>query len=361
MDQAHVEPGTEPRSTLAAATRREATLRMGPLMQLPRVLAELGFDPVAVLDGTGIEAAFFADADMPLPYGAALRLLAHCGQHTGCEHLGLLLGERSGAEALGLTGMLLLAAPDVGTGLAHLAQYLDLHDRGAAVVFETSGHDCWLGYDILVDEDAGVSIAQDLALAIARNLMRACCGEIWAPREVLLPRPAPADPGPWARYFLAPVRFGAARCALRFPRDWLQRRLAASNPTLHAYLRKEAERLQSLLGRDAVDDVRRVVQGLVAYGPVSAARVASLLGMHERTLHRRLRTHDTSFRRVRDEVLLHIARCLLGTTSMRVAEVAAALGYSEASAFIHAFGRWSGQTPEEWRRAARSRRAGRAG
>ena len=75
-----------------------------------------------------------------------------------------------------------------------------------------------------------------------------------------------------------------------------------------------------------------------------------LLGMHERTLNRRLQVDGTSFRRVRDEVLYSASQQMLRTTSMRLAEVAAALGYAEPSAFIHAFTRWSGQTPDRWRR-----------
>ena len=34
---------------------------------------------------------------------------------------------------------------------------------------------------------------------------------------------------------------------------------------------------------------------------------------------------------------------------MPLAQIAAALGYSEASAFTRAFRRWSGQTPTTWR------------
>lgn len=357
-DRPHIAAGVTPPRPGTGATRREATLRMGPLMRLPRVLADLGFDPAEVLEGTGIEPAFFANADMPLPYRAAMRLLIHCAHRTGCEHLGLLLGEHAGPDSLGLPGMLLLAAPDVGTALAGLVQYQDLHDQGAAILLETAGESCLLGYEILVGADADVATAQDLAMAVGRNLMRACCGGTWAPSEVLLPRPAPADPAPWARHFQAPVRFGAARCALRFSRHWLQRHLAAANPTLHAYLRTEVERQQSLLGHDLVDEARRVLQGLVAYGPVSAARVASLLGVHERTLHRRLHSHGTTFREIRDEVLYRLARQLLGTTSMQVAEVAVTLGYAEASAFIRAFDRWSGRTPQRWRHAARIGEAG---
>jgi len=109
--------------------------------------------------------------------------------------------------------------------------------------------------------------------------------------------------------------------------------------------------LQARLGKGLVDEVRRIVHSTVSSPPCNVARVAQLLGLHERTLNRRLQADGTSFRRLRDEVLHEMSRQMLGNTSMGVADVAVALGYAEASAFIHAFTRWSGQTPDRWRRA----------
>jgi AraC-like DNA-binding protein len=40
---------------------------------------------------------------------------------------------------------------------------------------------------------------------------------------------------------------------------------------------------------------------------------------------------------------------LLQDTQVPLGQIAAALGYSEASAFTRAFRRWSGETPTAWR------------
>jgi len=52
---------------------------------------------------------------------------------------------------------------------------------------------------------------------------------------------------------------------------------------------------------------------------------------------------------VRDDARYTMAQQLLTNTSMSIAEVAASLGYAEASAFVRAFTRWSGTTPGKWR------------
>jgi AraC-like DNA-binding protein len=89
---------------------------------------------------------------------------------------------------------------------------------------------------------------------------------------------------------------------------------------------------------------------MAARPPCTASRVAALLNVHERTLNRRLQAEGTSFSQLRDGVLHTMAMQMLGASSMPLADVAMALGYSEASAFIRAFTRWSGQTPDRWRR-----------
>ena len=46
---------------------------------------------------------------------------------------------------------------------------------------------------------------------------------------------------------------------------------------------------------------------------------------------------------------LEVARQLLKGTRMRIADIALALGYANTSGFSHAFQRWSGTPPSEWR------------
>ena len=89
-------------------------------------------------------------------------------------------------------------------------------------------------------------------------------------------------------------------------------------------------------------------------------RVAAMLGLHERTLNRRLQAEGTTFMQLRDAALHSKSLQLLGFSAMNLAEVAEALGYADATTFIRAFNRWSGQTPGQWRRAQLLRqRAGR--
>lgn len=333
------------------------TVRVGPLSQIPRVLTDLGFEPGPILREAGFAPAFFDDPELPIPYVAGGRLLAHCVTVTGCESFGLMVGELGGPSSLGLAGFLMMNAPDVGTALRDLVTYLRVHDRGGVASLQVGRDTAFLGFTVVEPQTPSPEQVYDLSIAIARNLMRSLCGADWNPTEVLLPRRRPADPLPWHRYFQAHVQFDAGQAALTFPTRWLSHPVRLADPLLRRLLRQQADAMGDRSG--FLDEVRRIVSGTVALDASTAANVAALLGMSERSLNRRLLEAGMPFRRLRDDVRYGMSRELLGNTSMNLTQIAASLGYAEASAFVRAFTRWSGATPHRWRTARRhGRRAG---
>jgi AraC-like DNA-binding protein len=100
-------------------------------------------------------------------------------------------------------------------------------------------------------------------------------------------------------------------------------------------------------------DLRRVLRTELLRGTCSASNIARLFSMHRRTLYRHLRTEGLAYRRVANEIRFEIACELLENTDMALSQVAAALKYSELSAFTRAFRRWSGKTPSAWRGSCR--------
>ena len=68
-----------------------------------------------------------------------------------------------------------------------------------------------------------------------------------------------------------------------------------------------------------------------------------------RTLRRQLRLQNTSFRQLSDELRVHVALRYLRETKMTVEDIAFELGFSDPANFRHAFRRWTGKTPHEYR------------
>lgn len=81
--------------------------------------------------------------------------------------------------------------------------------------------------------------------------------------------------------------------------------------------------------------------------------LAMELHLTVRTLRRRLDDEGSSYRLLLDEVRQALAEELLATGAIRLEEIAERLGYGEVSNFIHAFRRWKGMTPRQYRQRRR--------
>ena len=78
--------------------------------------------------------------------------------------------------------------------------------------------------------------------------------------------------------------------------------------------------------------------------------IAGHLAMTTRTLQNKLKEADTSFRKLQDEVRKLLAIGYLKEGNDSICEIALLLGFADQSAFHHAFKRWTGRTPGEFRR-----------
>jgi AraC-like DNA-binding protein len=93
---------------------------------------------------------------------------------------------------------------------------------------------------------------------------------------------------------------------------------------------------------------------------VSLEAVAKQLHVTARTLRRKLRQEDTSFRQLVDDLRLRLSIRYLRETDLAIGEVAHSLGFSDDASFRHAFRRWTNAAPAEFRARLREYRGSRA-
>jgi AraC-like DNA-binding protein len=327
-----------------------ATVRVGPLMSIPDILREYGSDPNPVLANFGFEPGHFKNPDYELPFVTTSRLIERCVEITGCDHLGLLIGMRAEPSSLGIAGLMLRTAPDVRTALQALLRHLSLHDTGGTPSVATKGEISSLSYVVHVPGVSAINQIYDLSMAMGCNLMRSLCGKDWNPDKVLIARPVPDDKAPYRQFFRSPVRFNTTESALIFPASWLDHKLPSEDPLLFKYFENRAKELHQSRNGDLINILHQFVRNTLITQECTACAAARHVGIHERTLNRRLREHGTTFRDEVNQVRYTMARGFLASTHASCAEIALAVGYNDATAFNHAFKRWSGMSPAQWRK-----------
>lgn len=79
--------------------------------------------------------------------------------------------------------------------------------------------------------------------------------------------------------------------------------------------------------------------------------MAGALALSPRSLRRKLEQEGVSYREIVEEERKQLAIQLLENTEMKIDELAAHLGYTDAGGFVRAFRRWLGCSPRDYREA----------
>jgi len=172
------------------------------------------------------------------------------------------------------------------------------------------------------------------------------------PIEVCIAHREPAYGALFSRVFFAPVRFECGYNALVFPVSMLAQPMRTADPLLHAVLARQADReLGELADQSAFPlKVRQAIEAELPGGaPLEA--VSARLHMSAGALRSRLRQHGLSYSALLDRLRRDRAQRALRQSQRSVAEIAHELGFAHPPAFIRAFRRWFGVTPNAYREA----------
>ncbi len=138
---------------------------------------------------------------------------------------------------------------------------------------------------------------------------------------------------------------GASGMTLRFPASWLEIATMVVEPA--PGVTEVAFPAPNMI--NLVEQTRRILQRRIADPEFGIPETAVALGMSVRTLQSGLRNAGTNLSDTRQDIRKVLATEWLQTTDMKIAEIAASLGYTSSSNFTRAFRVWTGQTPGEFR------------
>jgi AraC-like DNA-binding protein len=187
-------------------------------------------------------------------------------------------------------------------------------------------------------------------IALVR-LVRHLSGDNWLPTRVHLTHYRDCLHPAFKSFFGCDVAFGGVTDQITFPFALQSVPLTTADPFLHAMLIAQCEDMH--IDRQGPAALRASVENEIApllpHGKAQASEVARILGMSQRTLARRLTAERSSFTAILDEMKCDLAKRYLREADLPITTIAWLLGYQEASAFTHAFKRWTGKTPKQAR------------
>ncbi len=315
---------------------------------------KLGVDTTAILRAAGVDRAVIEDPDGRLPREKVRDLWRQAYQATGDPDLALHAAEALRFGAYRVIDYLAASAPTVGEAIAHVSAYFPIINSAVRLPISERGPNMTMG--IVCPEDPAHLSRPYVEYTFAAVFLRVrqATGVRFPLTGVDMAFPAPASIAEHQRIFECPVRFGAAENVMRVGREAWDTANTRADPLLFGVLADHARILGQKVPSEpeAVREVRQAIVERLNGGDLSLESVAKQLAMSPRTLQRRLREHGLGYADLLDSTRASAAKNYLSDRQISVAEVAYLLGFAEQSSFTHAFKRWTGKAPNEYRKQA---------
>ncbi|GAB96875.1 putative AraC family transcriptional regulator [Kineosphaera limosa NBRC 100340] len=326
-------------------------IRAAALRGFAPLVTELGGEPAEYLQRAGLDPAVLGDDEALVPVERFAAALALAGAELDCPHLGLLLSQRQDLEVLGPLAVVLESAPTMGEALHSAERFLFVHSSTAGVQLlpDPRGEPGVIAVELT---PADMPLGLELGLGLLHRIAGMFTGGDYGLRGVHLPGPPVATESVYAQVFGAPVRFRTGRGLLRVPATLPEQRLRTGDELLHRMAVQYLETNAATHAATTSGQVTRVLAGSLSSNVPLIGTVAGLLGLHPRTLQRRLAAEGTTFAQVLDEVRRDRAYYLIVSTDLPFRQISAQVGLSDPAALTRACRRWFAAPPRALRQAA---------
>ncbi len=277
-------------------------------------------------------------------------LLDVASRELGDPSFGMHLGQSLDLKDLDLLGYICLNSATLSDCLENLIRYCRVFSDGFDLAITHEGMSVVITTTILDKMATGLPQSTELRLSLFRPMLRALLGQDVQLLAVDMPH-APIGPtSEYERVFGVPVRFHASRSAVAIDRDLMSAPIRNADNYLLQILTQHAEDVLERLPNTS--DFHQAVQNSIASrlpsGRTSISDVARDLGMSSRTLARRLKDHGISYRDLLNQLRRQLALRYLSNGHHTQAQIAYLLGFTDVSAFSHAFKRWTGLPPSRY-------------
>ncbi len=313
-----------------------------------KVFAQHGVDPQHLLAGSGISAADLGHADARITTQQELQVCANAVALR--EDIGLELGRRMHVSCYGMLGYALLSSATLGDALRLALQFPALLGTMFHLRLVEHGEHAWLSAS---EHHEAPGLAAFNAEFCMVSLKVICDDLLGQPLALLAARFAHPRPGYHALYadaFACPLEFQAADNAFAFDRAWLDTPLPLADAITHQAMDERCRRLNlEFTGRQAwLGRIRQLLQQQLSAAP-GLDGLARQMNCSSRTLRRHLQALGCSYQQLLDELRFEQAKQLLNQAHLPIHQIAETLGFSETASFRHAFQRWCGVGPRQYR------------
>lgn len=315
-------------------------------------LREFGKDAAPILAQAGATAEQACNDSIRLEVSKQIRILDLAAKEIGDEFLGFHLGRDFDLREIGLVYYIIASSERLADAIRNAARYSGIMNDGIRLHFRQDNRAVTIALDYVNVDRRSDRHQIEFWLVTVIRICRQITDTRLAPRHLRVRHNRDTTPAEFRTFFGTDVEFGADADEIVFPAPIGSFPLTKRDNYLNDLLRQYAD--EALASRPRhLGHFRSAVENaltqLLPHGEGSASKVAQHLGMSARTLARKLNAEGVTFADILDQLRSALAQRYLSERGLPISEISWLLGYREVSSFTHAFKRWTGKTPRQYR------------
>lgn len=322
------------------------------VMMIAETLESYNVDYRPVFEELGMNVKELGDPNARYDHSAVLKLWSLVTDLTGDPCFGLKTRHFYRPTSLHALGFSWLASPTLLEAFNRLQRYVRIVNTAAKIQIDKKASFTQLTVSTSIAHIDKYPAAIDTGLSIVLHMCRLIYGNDLQPIKVQMRRPQPAQMHlkKYLELFGAPIEFGHNNNALFFDNAVVNRRLPTGNIEL---ARANDQVINNYLSH--LDDtstgirVKTKITELLPTGNVTEEKIASVLNVSLRTMQRKLKEENTSFKNILNTTRQELADHYMELSRMSLNEITYLLGFSDPANFSRAFKRWHGIPPSEYR------------
>jgi AraC-like DNA-binding protein len=332
------------------------------LASYPRLVTELGGDPLRLLRAAGIRPPDVGDYDAFIPFRGVLQAVESAAEATATPDFGRRLAALQGIEILGPVGVAARTSPTVAEALNIFTTYLAAYSPalGIRVTRLDDPHRSFIVFEFLLEHAPPFPQSMELSLGVSLRVLRFLLGSDWSPLSIQFPHDPLTPLADYVAYFGCTPHFAERTAGFTIRSSDLRRPLRRDDVAHRALV----EYLNTITASETglAQSVRIIVRQLLPTGAATLEVIAAQFNLHPKTLQRRLADEGVTFAALVDEVRKQAAERYLQTTQISLCHLTRELGYAEQSVLTRSCRRWFGCGPAAYRKRLRpsARRAARS-
>lgn len=322
----------------------------------PQLVVSLGGEPDTLQRAVGLEPELLRQGEGSVSYRNMADLLALTATRLGVADIGMRLARIQAGEIQTPLLGLMASSATFGEALERVIAHSYAHSRAATIWLDKQPDEgtVLVGHDILAEGIADPrQVIEQILLVEYLVGLRASGGRTPA-RKVLFRHQPVSDPAVYRWHFGLEVMFGQAVDAIVYGAHVLECRMIEPDPMGCEGLTDQIVAAYPVHEQPLYVRVRGLVVHSLHTPACNSEDVAGRLGLHCRTMHRRLREQGTSFQAIKHEVRRERLVNLLDLTDLSLAAISEQLGFAEQSAMTRFCRQMLGISPRERRAHLRS-------